>query len=251
MAPHSFQEMTVKGIFSQSLILYRGNFQKLVGIALPGAVIGSLIFQSIWMYRYPEIRGPQIVELTLQYIAIVASFSFIVTAAGVIAISEHLLGRSITVGRAYSRVLGSLFPLLGAFILFSITVSIGLTVFVLGVVAYAWFCLAAPVVMIEGEGGWGALKRSRVVMKGHFQKGFLVVVLPTIVQVLVAIFPLSLSHLTGNLPGLSSLFSLLSIGLSLLIEPFKVASTTMLYYDLRVRKEGYDLQIMAEELASS
>jgi hypothetical protein len=67
----------------------------------------------------------------------------------------------------------------------------------------------------------------------------------------VTILLLSLPRFTGNLPGLPSLFSLLSVCLFLFIEPFKVVSTTMLYYDLRVRKEGYNLQIMGEELAAS
>ena len=233
------------------MCLYRENFLKLVGIAVPGALIGGLAFQSIWIYGYAEMRGLQVLAATLPYIAITVFQSLIVTAAGVIAISEHLLGRSISVGGAYSRVLGSLFPLLGALILIIIAVGIGLMVFGVGIVAYVWFCLTAPVIMLEGEGGLGALKRSRVIVKGFFNKAFLVVVSFTLVQAFMAVFLLILPHLIGNFPGLPSLFSLLSICLPLLIEPFKVASTTMLYYDLRIRKEGYDLQVMAEELTAS
>ena len=246
MRAYQFQPLTVKGLLSQSMLLYRENFLKLIGIAVPGAVIGSLAFQSIWIY------GPsQVLEIALLYIGIAAFQSLIVTAAGVIAISDGLLGQSIRVGQAYSRVASSLFPLLGALTLFTIAISIGLPTFVLGVVAYVWFCLAAPVVMIEGEGGSGALKRSRIIVKGHFKRACVVVVLVTIVQVLVTILLLSLPRFTGNLPGLPSLFSLLSVCLFLFIEPFKVVSTTMLYYDLRVRKEGYNLQTMAEELTAS
>ncbi len=242
--------MTVREILSRSMLLYRGNFLKLVGIAVPGAIISGLAIQSIWMYLYAVTGRVQILEIALPYMAIAAFQSLIVTAAGVIAISEQLLGRSISVGGAYSRVLGSLFPLLGALILFTIIVGIGIQ-FVLGIIAYVWFCLTAPVVMIEGEGGLGALKRSRVIVKGFFNKAFLVVVSFTLVQAFVAVFLLTLPHLIGNFSGLPSLFSLLSVCLPLLIEPFKVASTTMLYYDLRIRKEGYDRQVLAEELAAS
>jgi hypothetical protein len=36
---------------------------------------------------------------------------------------------------------------------------------------------------------------------------------------------------------------------SLLIYPFFTVVITLLYYDLRIRKEGFDLEIMATELA--
>ena len=35
---------------------------------------------------------------------------------------------------------------------------------------------------------------------------------------------------------------------SVLLEPFRIAVMTLLYYDFRIRKEGFDLEIMAEEL---
>jgi len=38
--------------------------------------------------------------------------------------------------------------------------------------------------------------------------------------------------------------------LSVLLEPFRIAAITLLYYDFRIRKEGFDLEIMAEELES-
>ena len=36
--------------------------------------------------------------------------------------------------------------------------------------------------------------------------------------------------------------------LSVLLEPFRIAAMTILYYGFRLRKEGFDLEIMAEEL---
>ena len=42
--------------------------------------------------------------------------------------------------------------------------------------------------------------------------------------------------------GISSLIS------STLVLPFQVAVTTVLYIDLRVRKEGFDIQLLAHSL---
>ena len=258
MDTYRFQPMTVREILFQSLRLYRENLLKLVGIAAPGALIGGLAFQSIWIYGYAEIAGPQVLAAALPYTAITVFQSLIVTAAGVSAISQHLLGKSISVGEAYSRVLGSLFPLvgvliifmLGALILSTLAAGIGMMVLIPEIVVYVWFCLAAPVVIIEREGGFGALRRSRVIVKGFFNQAFLLVVLFTFVEAFVVVLVLSLPYLIGSFPGFPSLLSLLSICLPLLINAFRVVSTTMLYYDLRIRKEGYDLQVLAQELAA-
>ena len=194
----------------------------------------------------------------LPYTAITIFQSLIVTAAGTFVISQHLLGRAVSVGEAYSQVLGSLFPLLGVLIIFllgslvlsTLAAGIGLMALLPGIAVYVWFCMAAPVVIIEREGGFGALKRSRVLIKGFFDRGFLLVVWLTLSEAFVVILVLSLPFLVGSFPGFPSFLSFLSICLSLPVNAFRVISTTMLYYDLRIRKEGYDLQVLAQELAT-
>ena len=176
MDTYQFQPMGIRQIFFSAVRYYRENFLKLVGIAAPGTLIGGLAFQAIWIYGYAEIVGPQVLAAALPYTAITVFQSLVVTAAGTFVISRHLLGRSITVGGAYSRVLSSLFPLLGVLIIFmlgslvfsTLAAGIGLLVFIPGIVVYVWFCLAAPIVIVEREGGFGALKRSRVLVKGFF-----------------------------------------------------------------------------------
>ena len=257
MDTYQFQSMGVRQTFFSALRHYRANFLKLVGIAAPGTLIGGLAFQSIWIYGYAEIGGPQVLAAALPYMAITIFQSLVVTAAGTFVVSQDLLGRSINVGTAYSRVLDSLFPLLGVLIIFilgslilsTIAAGIGLMALIPGIALYVWFCLAAPVVIIEREGGFGALKRSRVLVKGFFDKAFFLVVWLTLAEAFVVILVLSLPLLIGSFPGFPSLLSFLSICLALPVNAFRVISTTMLYYDLRVRKEGYDRQLLAQELA--
>ena len=258
MDTYQFQPMGVRQIFRSALRYYRENFLKLIGIAAPGTLISGLAFQAIWLYGYAKIGGPQVLAAALPYTAITVFQSLVVTAAGTFVISQQLLGRSINIGKAYSRVLDSLFPLLGVLIIFilgtlvffTIAAAISLMVFIPVIVVYVWFCLAAPVVIIEREGGFGALKRGRVLVKGFFDKAFFLVVWLTLAEAFVVILILSLPFLIGSFPGFDSLLSLLSVWLSLPINAFRVISTTMLYYDLRVRKEGYDPQLLAQELAT-
>ena len=255
------QPMTIAEIFSASINLYRENFLKLVAIAIPGAVIMLIVYSFMSGYQFggmglaiplgPEGRtGAGAMIFTGMGFSLF--LSLVLTSAGTITISERVLDREISIRQAYRCVLDAFFPLFGALILATTVITIGLSIlWIPGIIAYAWFCLAPPVVMIEKEGGVGALKRSRALTKDYLGKTLLVVTLFAVIGILLAMIALLLPHLLRNFPGLYFLPSLLSTLLLLLIEPFKMAVTTILYYDLRVRKEGYDLHVMAEELAAS
>ena len=59
--------------------------------------------------------------------------------------------------------------LIAVSILFSLGVGIGLTLFIVpGLVFFAWFVMAAPLVKIEGLGVRAAFRRSRQLERGHF-----------------------------------------------------------------------------------
>ena len=249
------QRMTIAGIFRQALALYRENVLKLIGIVAPSSITSWAVYLFIFGDQL-DIIEPSADSATMPavflYGAIVVFLSSIATAAGTIAISERFLERDVTIGQAYLRVIDVLFPLLGSLLLASIAIAAGFVLcFIPGVVAYVWFCLTPAVVMIEGEGGVGALKRSYVTIKGYWNKAFFVVVLLAIIQLIVAMLIFSLPTQLGASVSINVFFKFLSICLPLLIEPFKIATTTILYYDLRIRKEGYTLQIMADEIASS
>ena len=65
MDTYQFQSMGVRQIFLGALRHYQVNFLRLVGIAAPGTLIGGLAFQSIWIYGYAEIGGPQVLARSI------------------------------------------------------------------------------------------------------------------------------------------------------------------------------------------
>ena len=253
------QPMTVAEIISWSLRYYRENFLKLIVLSVPGFAVWLTVF--LFVIRYDPIGAPAepfqetgAHELYMALSLFVFLFlSEVVTAVGTVAISGHFVESEIDVGKACMRVLDVGFPLLGTLTLSTVVITIGLRLFLIpGIIAYVWFCMAPPVVMIEGEGGLGALKRSRAVAKDYFNKTFLLVVPVSIIEILLALSVLFLPNLFSNLFFLYYLFfSTVFTILLILTAPLKIVATTMLYYDLRNRKEGYDLQSLADELAAS
>lgn len=117
------------------------------------------------------------------------------------------------------------------------------------------FIFTYQAVVLEGTGAISAFRRSWGLTRGSFWRIFgitlLVGLLITLVSFVISIglnAPiLWVASETNTVTGYSlfqSLSTLVSSIVSILIFPFYGIFLTLFYYDLRVRKEGYDLQVM-------
>jgi hypothetical protein len=123
-----------------------------------------------------------------------------------------------------------------------------------GIYLYIAFAVAIPVLLTEGRKGRHALGRSRQLVKGRWWGTFGVVVLGgilvSIVQgALVGLAAVVTTVDTAN-PTLPSFLAntTASVLASALATPLSAAFVTVLYFDLRVRKEAFDLQLLAEQI---
>ncbi|PYV11776.1 MAG: hypothetical protein DMG23_03280, partial [Acidobacteria bacterium] len=102
-----------------------------------------------------------------------------------------------------------------------------------------------------------ALKRSRVLTKGQFGRIFLAGILTLIISWVIAFviqgpFSVAATLMVVNKvqpPAWLNLVSMIAGGLSgAFAGPLYAIALALIYYDVRVRKEGYDLQLMVEAL---
>jgi hypothetical protein len=119
-----------------------------------------------------------------------------------------------------------------------------------GVWLYVSFAVAVPALLMEGVRGFRALGRSRELVKGRWWPAFGIILLGSLLAGIVN------GAITGVL-GAASLANpdneVVSVVLgaiggtvaSTLTTPFQAAYVTVLYFDLRVRKEGFDLHGLA------
>jgi hypothetical protein len=148
------------------------------------------------------------------------------------------------------------FPaLLGMNILLFLGLVAGLIALVIpGIWLYGVWSVAAPALLIEGLGPARSLGRSRRLVKGRWwpTAGVLIVA-----SIMVAVVSGAFEALLVAVASLGSQPSLLAAVLvvtasgavaTIVTQPFHAAVTTILYYDLRVRREGYDLHVLAEQL---
>ncbi len=193
-------------------------------------------------------------------------FAPLCSAALVHNISAGYLGEELAAIRSYGRAGPRLLPLIGATMLWGLIiyfplvlmVPIGiaaghgaaLLVFALwgiwGLVFALWFLVYVPVVVLEKANGSRALGRSRELMRGNVWKGFLLMLL---VVILCFIINWVILYLVGLVPWPhSAIPTFLDLLLPVLVLPISTAPLILLYYDLRIRKEAFDLQRLSEAL---
>ncbi len=124
-----------------------------------------------------------------------------------------------------------------------------------GVMAWTFFSVAMPALLVEGQGVVGAMRRSSQLVRGSFWRvlGILLVsyLLVAALQYAISI-PINLVTVAVNSPVLSASLQVLVSIISLVIaQPFTAAMTMALYVDLRVRKEGFDLVLWAQRLGAA
>ena len=121
---------------------------------------------------------------------------------------------------------------------------------------YLWIAwtVAAPVLLLEDVRGWKAMKRSKQLVKGRFWSTFAVVLLVAILTGIVqAIFVGILAgvvSVSGNEVAVAIADAIGQTASSVLITPLSAAVLTVLYFDLRVRKEGFDLELLSRRMGT-
>lgn len=255
MTPPTLRPLSVGEILDVSFSLYRTHFGPLVMVAL--ICTGLPFLLSLFL----ESAGGMLANplLTLVYYMILVVLSSLATAATVHIVSESYLGRPLTAGEALSRST----PLLGRLILCSLlmafVVGFGLLCFLVpGIILACGLILAFPALVLEpGLTATGALSRSWNLTRGSRGRMFGLILTMGILfyvpfaaigAVAALLIPRS-GVSAGALAGGIGLTTIALIGvLQLFLYPLFYCVITVAYYDLRVRKEGFDLEVLASTL---
>jgi hypothetical protein len=125
---------------------------------------------------------------------------------------------------------------------------------VVGVWLYISFAVAVPALLTEDARGTAALRRSFRLIRGRWWPVFGLLVLGAILTAIVSnVIALGLNALTFTDLGEDTLARLIISALSstvasVIATPFQAAFVAVLYFDLRVRKEGFDLELLADRM---
>ena len=184
---------------------------------------------------------------------LLSGLAFLIASAAVLrAVSVAYLGGAPQWRESLRAATGRLGSLL--WLAFLMVVGLGLAmVAVFG--PFIWlgvsWAVAFPVLIAEGQRGSRALGRSFRLVRGRWWPTFGALALAFMFQFFVGlVFGVPLAFVTGNWDGGSAaalaVSTVVSVASSVITTPFMAAVLVLIYFDLRVRKEGFDLQLLSQ-----
>lgn len=247
----TLRPLSVGEILDVSFTLYRRHFATLGTVAV---VCSGL---PVLMSLYIEASGGvlQNLSLTLVYYVVFTVLSSIATAATVFVVSASYLGQPLKASGALKRATPLLGRLIVCSLLLAIVVGFGFLFFMIpGIVLLCGLVLAFPSLVLEpGSSPTGALSRSWSLTRGSRWR--MLALLATLVVLLyvpiIALGAIATVFLPAGGAGslTPGLMTLAVVGvMQMLLYPLLYCVLTVAYYDLRVRKEGFDLEVLASTL---
>lgn len=243
-------------LLDETIRLYRRNFALFVAISawvfVPLGIV-QLLQQLV-------LRGTR--DLTMVFLVSLLPAPFFMVGMVVMglaityAVSELYLGREPSVGRSYSRGFRRFWGVIGLSILVGLALGL-MSITVVGIPFAIYFgvgwSLSIPVLLLEGVGIRKAMGRSRSLVKGHWWR---VVGILSLISIIMTVIQFAIGFIFGfagfllpKEPFISAVVSVLTNVISeLAASPIMTAGVVLLYYDLRVRKEGFDLELLAQAL---
>jgi hypothetical protein len=171
------------------------------------------------------------------------------------AIASAYLGRRTDWRDSLRYALHRIHSIVWVTILGGVVAGIGFVLCILpGIYLWVGFSLAIPALLTEDTRGGRALGRSRELVRDYWWRVFAVVLLGTLLSSILggAIAGVVAGVTTVNTTTESVVGVILNIVAGtvskLVTTPFVAAFVTVLYFDLRVRKEAFDLQLLAQRI---
>jgi hypothetical protein len=173
-------------------------------------------------------------------------FFLAASAAVVVIASEAYMGREITALDAVRAVGRRFFSVWGAAIIQGLLIFFGLLLLIVpGIIAAAWTFAMQQAVMVEGCTAGDAFERSRSLSSDQFKH---ILVTGVLVLAIVVFAMLGFGMLMA-LAVTDVRQSTLLVNVALIaVNPLAAVVGTVLYYDLRIRKEAFDVSVATDRL---
>lgn len=261
--------LSIGEVLDAGFRLLRARFGTLVGCVLvaafPLAVVRTIIIASTDPDYYDVNAVPQddpdtsIIVGQLVALLVMGLGITLAVAACFRVISAAYLGEPVTVGASLAAAARSIPALFVAFLVLApvLLFVLGLSrVLFVPIVLFAFlavkWALTSPAIVAERVGPFRGMKRSWQLTRGNWWRSFgilLVLALMSLVIYAALIFALyaSVSSLESiSAPALATIDVAFILIVLVIIYPLSAAILSTLYYDLRVRNEGFDLQLLAQ-----
>ena len=259
--PLPLRQMGIGELIDAAITLYRAEWKVLMGIV--AFVLVPLTFIEAYVTRFfvDPLASPLLSPDTLNTallvtgVIVLVQFAFVqpfLVAAVARAATNVYLGEPVGIGSTYRFALSRVPAILWISILTLLALLAGFLLLVLpAFLVFVRLSFAAIVLVVEGHRGTKAVGRSWRLAKGHFWRLFGALILAMLIAGIVSAIVAIPGELIATALGPQG-WPVLALGNSLavvLVTPFSTLIIVLLYFDLRIRKEGFDIEVMTQELA--
>jgi hypothetical protein len=181
-------------------------------------------------------------------------------------VAQEYIDRPATLGQAFSYALSRFGSLLGSVILAGLITFLGFLAFCIpGIYLGVLYSFVSQVVVLENLSGMNALNRSKQLVSGHWGRVFGVIFL---IQIVIAVIGNLITFALGKVLPFQEIVPVagggpfqyvvtytsypnyhINIGVvalvNVVLSAYLAICITLLYLDLRIRKEGFDLEMAA------
>lgn len=274
MAAPALRPLRVGEILDVAIKVYTRNFLtlwKIVAlVVIPVNVLGAIVTLSTFPDDFldPDFatqpgsfsEADAAALIAAQVIVAIASALTVVVATGACmkAVSDVYLGDKPSAGSSLKFAARRLHSLVWLAFLTFLFATLALIAFIVpGVWLWISWTVAPAALLLEGRKGLKAMRRSFQLVKGRWKQVFGAVLVGTLLAGIVgsAIGALSagvvLTDAGDSLALTVVVDTFVSTIAGVLTTPFQAALVAIVYFDLRVRKEGFDLEILAQRIGST
>lgn len=247
-----FEPMTAGMLLDRSFRIYFQNLPLMVAIAafayLP--LLAFNVLQALVAYL-PELA--QLVALMFGAVSYLIGM-IVVGPMGVgattTAVSELYLGHPVTAGDALRGAWRYIVRLILTQFVVTLIVIFGMVLLIVpGILWWLSYMLVIPVAVLEPELSRAEVRtRSWELVRGHRGKVFVVVLVMMALQLFLIVsgeFFVAAAGFDPNSSTAANLQLAANSILGIVGYPFWMIAVTLLYYDLRIRKEGFDLEMLS------
>ena len=275
MSAPELRPLAIGEILDVAIKIYWKNAATLLGIVAvviaPVQVLTGLVQASAFpdeitrpMFTTPPPGEPQPIDPdevwtffaafgVVTILGIVAST--IATGASFKAVADAYLGERPNWKSSLAFALVRVHSILWVTVLAGVLAMLG---FVLCIVPGVWlfvaFAFAVPVLLTEGVKGRRALGRSRRLVEGRWWPAFGLLLIGYLLAGFAAFLlvglveALAIADVADSAVAYLTLTTIANTIAAILTTPFTAAFVSVMYFDLRVRKEAFDLQLLAERI---
>lgn len=274
MSQAALRPLSTGEILDQAFGLYRRYFAVLVTIAIiclllplvASAYIGvtalARMQAQIAAHLQPEVFTWQFIVVAIAF-SILSAISF---GASTLVLSEGYLGRTIGTGEALRRAWDRILSLIGISLQTSLAVGLAAILLIIpGIIVGCGYAVATQALMVEpGLKLQGAMSRSWALTKGSRWRVFAAVAVGFVILLVATLGVGAVIAGVGYLAGWSGgagfearsqgfelVAQAANIVVRIVVMPLFTCILTVLYFDLRVRSEGFDLEALAAALSGS